>query len=249
MTAPLPILSLGSFGPQVGELQQALIEAGESIAPDDLLRSVFGRSTEAALMLYQHTHVGADGHTLVADGIAGPATWWALEHASAPSSKGWCAPGWRCEPSRERAAVRGVLAIAVGELGVCESPPGSNRGQRVDVYSAPALGTPWCAWFASWVAEHGYEGGSPWGRIGSAWGLYEWGKARGKVLAAGALPQAGDLGLILRAEKHGHVETICGVSDDRASTYAIGGNVGDAVRGTVRARANWTAIVRPIPIE
>ena len=180
--------------------------------------------------------------------MVGPATEWALAHPAAPTAKGWCAPGWRCEPTRERAQVRQVLAIAVGEIGVCESPPGSNRGGRVDTYAAPALGTPWCAWFASWVAEHGYDGGSPWGRIGSAWGLYDWAKAHGRLLGAGAMPQAGDLGLILRAGRHGHVETICGLSEDSAQTFAIGGNVSNAVRGTVRPRSLWTAIARPVPL-
>lgn len=52
-----------------------------------------------------------------------------------------------------------VLEIAAGELGVCEAPPGSNRGPRVDEYLRavglnPSAGHyPWCAAFASFCIE------------------------------------------------------------------------------------------------
>jgi hypothetical protein len=52
-----------------------------------------------------------------------------------------------------------ALRIAIGEVGVCESPPGSNRGPRVDEYiRAVQLNPerdayPWCAAFVSWCMQ------------------------------------------------------------------------------------------------
>jgi hypothetical protein len=52
-----------------------------------------------------------------------------------------------------------ALEIAECEIGVCEEPPGSNRGPRVDEYLRsvgldPTKGAyPWCAGFASWAIK------------------------------------------------------------------------------------------------
>jgi hypothetical protein len=46
-----------------------------------------------------------------------------------------------------------VVRVAVGEVGVKEHPAGSNRGKRVDEYTATTgtQGQPWCAAFVTWV--------------------------------------------------------------------------------------------------
>lgn len=51
-----------------------------------------------------------------------------------------------------------IVRIATAEIGVTESPPGSNCGPRVDEYKAatwlnPKPGWPWCAAFVCWVAR------------------------------------------------------------------------------------------------
>jgi uncharacterized protein (TIGR02594 family) len=47
-----------------------------------------------------------------------------------------------------------VVAIAKGEIGVGEQPPGSNRGPKVQEYQRatwlPGTGWPWCAAFTCW---------------------------------------------------------------------------------------------------
>ena len=57
-----------------------------------------------------------------------------------------------------------MLRKAQGELGVKEHPAGSNRGPRVDQYTATTgtPGQPWCAAFQNWlraqVTGHGFQG-------------------------------------------------------------------------------------------
>lgn len=63
-----PVLALGTKGPDVDRLQQALAAKGAKITPD----SDFGPKTKTAVMSFQK----ANG--LVADGIVGASTWDAL---------------------------------------------------------------------------------------------------------------------------------------------------------------------------
>lgn len=232
----------------VGELQQHLVEGGETIDAGELAAGVFGPSTEAAVRDWQARHVGPDGHALTIDGVVGPATAWSLEHPGGASA-GYVAPGWRCSPLDAPAAVRPVLQAALAELGVCEQPDGSNSGPRVDVYTAPERGIPWCAAFVSWCYAHA-EGGSPFGRFTGSWQFYEWGQAHGRLLAPSDAALPGDVAVILRGDPrqrpHGHTMLVAGVMDDgRIAT--VEGNSGNAVRGLVRARSALTAIVRPFP--
>lgn len=47
-----------------------------------------------------------------------------------------------------------LIQVAQGQVGVMESPLGSNRGKQVDAYNLTCgkdfLGAPWCASFARW---------------------------------------------------------------------------------------------------
>jgi hypothetical protein len=168
---------------------------------------------------------------------------WALLHPNGTQSR-YTAPGWRCAPSEARAEVRRILEVAVGEIGVVERPDASNRGPRVDVYTAPELGIPWCAAFVSWCYAHA-EKGSPFGRLLSALRFRDWGAAHGRTLGASALPQPGDVFVIPRGDLHGHVGLVAGLAPD-GRMLTIEGNAGNAVRGLVRARAAVTAVVRPM---
>lgn len=238
------MLRRGSIG--VGAIHQVLVECGADIDPLELETGVFGPSTDAAVREFQSRHVDQHGHALVDDGIVGPATMWAFAHPSGAQFR-YTAPGWRCEPSEARAAVRRVLEVAVGEIGVRETPGSPNRGQRVDVYTAPDLGIPWCAAFVSWCYMRGAEDGSPFGRLLSAFKFQQWGLATGRIVRKNAPPSAGDVFVILRGDGHGHVGLVAGLTvDDRMVT--IEGNSGDAVRGLIRPRASVTCVVRPIPM-
>lgn len=227
-------------------IHQALVEAGEPINADELASGLFGPTTELAVRDFQARHVDQNGHALQEDGLVGPGTWWALQHPNGRRDR-FTAPGWRCAPSECRSAVKRIVEVAAGEIGVVEQPDGSNRGARVDVYTAPDLGIPWCAAFVSWCFLRGAEDGSPFGRILSAYKFAQWGNEHGRTLGDAAIPQAGDVFVILRGNLHGHVGLVVGLTMD-GRMLTVEGNAGNAVRGLIRARASVNAVVRPIPL-
>lgn len=234
-------MRFGERASDVGKLQQALIEAGYPIDPSEASSSYFGPSTKNAVEAFQHAHVGPDGHVLAEDGIVGPATSWALEHQNGGGTPIATAPGWR-RAQEEPAPVRNVLARAIAEIGVREEPDGSNRGPRVDLYTAPNFGEPWCADFVSW-AWNCADGGSPFGHIRGVYTIEDWARKHGRIVVD---PQPGDLFLILRPPSHGHTGLVVSVSDDGRAISTVEGNAGNAVRGLVRERSTISLFVRPL---
>ena len=222
--------------PENGELQQALLEAGYSIDAGELEHGIYGLTTKAAVQAFQQAH------QLRQDGLAGPETWRALTSGGADSR--YTVAGWRCEPSSARPGLVDVLRVAVGEIGVHEEPDGSNAGPRVELYTAPQRGIPWCAAFVSWCYRAS-EPPAPFGRIFSAVGILDWGRAHGRLVEAGAALQPGDVWIIARADGHGHTGLVAAdLGGGQLAT--IEGNARNAVRGLVRARAALTGFVRPI---
>lgn len=109
-----------------------------------------------------------------------------------------------------------ALRIALGENGVCEKPPGSNRGLRVDAYLR-SVGLdperdsyPWCAAFVCWaIREAMLRAGGPhrWVSSAKVSSLLE----HNQVLAV-VLPQVGDVFIHLGDDGHGHCGFVTGVS-------------------------------------
>lgn len=91
----------------------------------------------AAVRYFQSTHVDSSGRPLKVDGAVGPNTWAALFGASSIATT---------VPAK-------ALAIAEGQIGVLESPPGSNAGPDVmrylDSVGCPP-GSSWCMAFVHW---------------------------------------------------------------------------------------------------
>ncbi len=106
---------------------------------------VFSAETMEAVQHFQARSVDIHGLPLAIDGRVGPMTWAVLFTQPSPIVS------QTATPLQAKA-----LAIAGGEVGVMEVPPGSNRGPRVDQYLRfvgldPASGSfAWCAAFASW---------------------------------------------------------------------------------------------------
>ena len=234
-------------GADVSELHQRLLEAGETVAADDLRDSFFGPSTRTAVLDFQASHLDATGRPLRQDGVVGPVTMAALGDPRAPTER-FLMDGWHGDPASATPRLRPALVAAINEIGVKEEPPGSNRGPRVDDYQGPDwLGSPWCALFVSWCYGH-VEGGSPFGVKASALKLKDWGSQHGLLFTSGveSVPiQAGDIGIILRPGGRGHVELVVAAEVPGRPLSLVGGNVGNAVRGTVRERTQFTAFVRP----
>jgi hypothetical protein len=122
-----------------------------------------------------------------------------------------------------------MVNIARGELGVTESPPGSNNSPRIAQYRSATAGSPgpgpWCAYFVSWVAK---QAGAPIGDNGSGYGAVDavraWGQRTGRAFPNTQTPKAGDLilfnqhiGLVESVDPNGTVHTIEGNSSDRVT--------------------------------
>ncbi len=137
-----------------------------------------------------------------------------------------------------------MVALAQGEVGQAEQPPGSNNSARIATYRTATDGSivaPWCAYFTSWLAK---ESGAPVGPNGRGEGsvdaLYAWAQSNGKAIPAnsGQPPQAGDLivwdehiGIVESVLPDGRIQTIEGNSSDRVSRRVH--SAGDAI-GYVR---------------
>jgi hypothetical protein len=137
-----------------------------------------------------------------------------------------------------------ALAIATGQLGQAEIPPGSNEGPAIAGYRAAVEGSyggaPWCAYFVSWAAA---QAGFPLGEEGQGYGAVEqiqdWGARTGRLLPAGAIPQPGDI--ILYGGRHvGLVEAV----NPDGSLTTIEGNYQHQVSRVHRSPSEATGFVR-----
>lgn len=230
---------LGSQGPDVGRVQQALLEQGARLDLNELEQERYGPSTVDAIKQLQQRY------KLRVDGILGPQTASALHY---PPTHGVhdTVPGWRCYPSQARQAVRGALAAAVDDLGTGEDPPGSNSGKGLLKYTGHTPGQPWCAFWLSWALSHA-DGGCPWGVLGSAFKILDWARRNGRVLSPTEKPLEGDVWLIMRSQFAGHVALIVDAGAD-GTLSTIEGNSANRVRGLLRYREDATAIIRAIPV-
>lgn len=241
-------LIIGSAGPDVGYLHQALIEQGYPVGRD-AMDGVYGLDTRNAVTVFQGGHCDEANRPLGVDGIVGPSTWWALSHPSGTEQGSTRdLPSTFVTPYPRDAP---VIKAAVGELvaNVREAPDGSNRGARIDVYTGLAgapvgrPGPPWCALFVSWCWSQA-EGGSPFGRMSNAQNIGLWGRHAGVAFdGPGSTPRPADVFVIARDDMHGH----CGIVWTATPTviYTIEGNSGNRVRALKREIASVTTFVRP----
>jgi hypothetical protein len=138
-----------------------------------------------------------------------------------------------------------MVALAQGEVGQAEQPPGSNNSPRIAQYRSATAGAPgpgpWCAYFTSWLAR---QAGVPVGDhsegFGSVDALYAWAQRSGRAIptSSGQPPRAGDL--IVWDEHIGIVESV--LPDGRIQT--IEGNSSDRVSRRVHARGDAIGYVR-----
>ena len=147
-----------------------------------------------------------------------------------------------------------IVALAQGEVGVSESPPGSNNSPRIRDYrkaTAGAVNTPgpWCAYFVSWLCQ---QAGAPIGAGGNGTGyvptLESWGKSTHRWAEGGTRPRPGDIvifdwggagtadhtGIVERVDADGTIHTIEGNSSNKVSRRTYAQNSVD-IRGYVRA--------------
>jgi hypothetical protein len=138
-------------------------------------------------------------------------------------------------------------ALAQGEVGQTQQPPGSNDSPRIAGYRASTAGAgigPWCAYFVSWAAQ---GAGTPIGEAGQGFGsvaaVADWAQRTGRwnPAASGTAPQAGDLivwgathiGIVESVDPDGKIHTIEGNSSN-AVTRRTHDASGDGATGYVR---------------
>lgn len=111
----------------------------------------------------------------------------------------------------------GVLRLAIVQralldVGLCETPPGSNRGIRIDEYVQAVkspLGSPWCAAaVAAWLREAGAKvplaaAGScdiwmAWAHTNKTWRGLDYRPEPGDVVVYGARADANHIGVVVR---------------------------------------------------
>lgn len=128
-----------------------------------------------------------------------------------------------------------VIETARNELGVSESPPGSNRVKYWDLYDKSYQGQPWCVCFLWWVFQQAGErmaffGG---GKTASCFMLLRWYKEQGLTVDKRDI-QIGDI-LILNFSGTQDTQH-CGLVVDKGKLagtwYTIEGNTSPGEEGS-----------------
>ncbi len=138
-----------------------------------------------------------------------------------------------------------IVAIAESQLGQAEQPPGSNESPAIAQYRSATAGAvpgaPWCAYFASWVAQQAGEpigaGGQGAGAVSEVW---SWAQSTGRAIpnGPGVVPQPGDL-IVFGDEHVGIVRDV--LPDGQIQT--IEGNYENKVAANVRSPTEATGYV------
>jgi len=138
-----------------------------------------------------------------------------------------------------------MVAIAESQLGQAEQPPGSNESPAIAQYRSATAGAvpgaPWCAYFASWVANQAGEpigeGGQGAGSVADVW---SWAQSTGRAIAngPGVVPQPGDL-IVFGDEHVGIVRDVL----PNGQIQTIEGNYENKVAANVRSPTEATGYV------
>jgi hypothetical protein len=138
-----------------------------------------------------------------------------------------------------------IVAIAEGQIGQAEQPPGSNESPAIAQYrtaTAGAMpGAPWCAYFASWAAR---QAGAPLGAQGEGLGsvaqIWSWAQSTGRAIdnGPGVVPQPGDL-IVFGDEHVGIVKDVLPNGD----IQTVEGNYENKVAQNVRSPSEATGYV------
>jgi hypothetical protein len=138
-----------------------------------------------------------------------------------------------------------LVAIAESQLGQTEQPPGSNESPAIAQYRSATTGAvpgaPWCAYFASWVANQAGEpigeGGQGAGGVSEVW---SWAQSTGRAIAngPGVVPKPGDL-IVFGDEHVGIVRDVL----PSGEIQTIEGNYENKVAANVRTPTEATGYV------
>jgi hypothetical protein len=176
----------------------------------------------------------AAGYGTSAEGSSTSADAAALQYANPATAALVGSPGLSAVGSSEYSDSPGarIVAIAESQIGQAEQPPGSNESPAIAQYrtatAGAAPGAPWCAYFASWVANQAGEpigeGGQGAGAVSEVW---SWAQSSGRAIVngPGVVPQPGDLivfgdehvGIVKDVLPNGDIQTIEGNYENKVS--------------------------------
>jgi hypothetical protein len=230
-------MSLESVFTRIAELNSVLGGAAAPAATTTATTAATSSSDAFAQMLRTASVSGAAA-SAGTTGAAGTLTPLGLS-ATGTAATGAVAPA--AAPAGNSPAAR-MVAMAQGEIGQAEQPPGSNNSPRIAQYRTATAGAPgpgpWCAYFVTWLAR---GAGVPVGDHGQGFGsvdaLYAWAQKSGRAIPAssGQDPKPGDLiawdehiGIVESVLPDGRIQTIEGNSSDRVSrrVHAKGDAIG-----------------------
>lgn len=225
-----PTLKRGASGAAVKALTTLLVGRGYLASPS----SSFDATVRAAVLGFQSRHVDPRGEPLVADGIVGPLTWWALGNKKNPAALSTPVPGDLAKLPASGGSPRGraALKVALAEMaaGACEQN-GNNNGPWVKKYLNNVVSTPnnWCAGFVSWCFDQ-HPDGVPYKYSVGARNVRDQFRAKGWAydLGSGTTPEPGDIIVWWRGQPDGwmgHIGLVHHTAD--GIVYTIEGNKGE----------------------
>lgn len=235
----MALLSKGSTGPEITELQNTLQELDYDIA----ITGVFDNETLKAVKNFQSSHLDKQGTPLTVDGKVGELTWWALRNPRPNVTAGFINYGIMPASSFGGTTIgRAALQIAIDELNAGAGEiGGNNKGPFVKKYLDPAgasEGDPWCAGFLSWCflqASGGNKGNMPFKYNAGARNIFNQFKNKGLSfdgIDPGKQPEPGDIVAWWRTSLQsgkGHIAIIHHCED--GFLYTIEGNKAANVAG------------------
>lgn len=255
--APAGSAATTGFAQRLAQAQAGQVPAAGY--PDGLATLTDDPATATALAAARGTVPGSAG-TVTVNGVpmalvplaAGPSGAVPAVTASATPVPAAAASGAAAGGAGPRGQL--IAQIAAAELGVRESPPGSNDAPRIAEYRTATRGSgvgPWCAYFTSWVAAQAGVPIGPDGR-GEGWvpAVERWGKDGGRWIPSGSETpaQAGDL-IVFDRNGDGltdHIGVVTGVRAD-GGVETVEGNSSDAVSRRSYRAGEWTGLVRLVP--
>ncbi len=220
-------LKYGSRGKAVQRLTRLLADRGH--LPKATSR--FGKQVKAAVLEFQARHVDSRGRPLVADGVVGPLTWWALEHPDNSDLLVRPPPADAIAmQTGGTAAGRAALVAAIAEMQAGAREGGANNaGPWVEKYLNGIVAAPanWCAAFVSWCYSQA-PGGIPFNYSLGARDIREQFRQRGWTYdARDVAPEPGDIIVWWRGQPEGwqgHIGLVHHVAD--GILFTIEGNKG-----------------------
>ena len=212
----------------VRELQTLLSNNGyfDGQVPSD---GLFDDMTHDNVILFQRQHIDQDGLPLVADGVVGPKTWWALKHPSGDAQRNRFRPQMPANLTLKREQLLELLFEEHAKP-VYEVPDGSNKSQDINQYwgDTGLIALPWCCAFVSWALNE-VLGFLPINGTHHVGVQKMWREAR-QLNKQTSQPKPGDIFIQLNASGTGHTGFVVTLSPDDNYIYTCEGNCGNRLK-------------------